>query len=159
MKYYLKFRLTKLTLFGLAYTVILIAHVIRDSRDKFYLIALAIYSLVWIYIISIYSRQFVLGITRKPLLEFNEQYIDDNVTKMRYYWNDIKKVEAQDNVLAIYFYEPEKYMSQVKTVWKRWMIVNRKKQYLKINIDFLDTKDLTKNLNNYSIASMETGNL
>ncbi len=105
------------------------------------------------------------GISKKPVFTAGEDFIFDNVKNIKYYLDDIREIEASENLLAIYLYQPEKYRERLgnpsvkfSTGWKLLMSPGKTAYTINLdllNIPFRQRDEFIQNLNKLGTTEAE----
>ncbi|MCR8556665.1 hypothetical protein KXD93_03385 [Mucilaginibacter sp. BJC16-A38] len=66
---------------------------------------------------SVYLRPvltiFFLKVLKQPILTANDTYVFDHFERMKYYWEDIDEIVADDEKLQVQLHDPRKYVNQI----------------------------------------------
>ena len=107
-----------------------------------------------------YYKPFYLSICKKTALAINAEYIDDFVSDIRYYWDDVKEIYEKNSYLYLKLYKPESYLSKIRSPLKRWTArvfygAQTDRTPYVINIDLVDINPnvLLELMDDYSIQA------
>lgn len=69
-----------------------------------------------------YTIQYLyIKLGKRPVLTINEAYIFDDLSNIKYYWNDISEVVETNDYLSIHLYQPTKYLYKIYNPL-RWLV-------------------------------------
>lgn len=167
MKYY--FKLSRNLLYKsigvLICTLFFACHILwrpkygKSEIDSFYYYGTAVWSIALIVHIINNYKLIIKALKKEPLFEANETYVFDSVSNVKYYWNDIEAIDAneEDRVLYINVNDPAKYLSFFSNFYNRYHYYSKRKKRFNLDLDCVkaDMKNLITVLNNYSIQAQE----
>jgi len=119
-----------------------------------------IWALIALIRITVYYKPIYLAFYGKKVLTVNDEFIDDFINGIRYYWKDIKEIYEKNSHLYILLYEPNDYIKDIKNPVKRlvaklFYISNGDKTPYIINIDLVNVNAnvLLELMDDYSIKA------
>ncbi len=111
-----------------------------------------------------FCRLTYFGISKNPVFTANNEFMFDHVENIKYSWEDIREIEAAEDSLTIYLFEPEKYLEKIENPLYKFSIgfklaMSEKPAY-KINLDLLNIPagkhdEFIQNLNKLSMTEAE----
>lgn len=86
-----------------------------------------------------------LKLFKKPIFTANEYYVFDHFENIKYYWDDIDEIVAEENLLVVQLDDPAKYYSEIKVPFLKFKAflkhkVFRRKLTYYIDLDLIDIK-------------------
>ncbi len=130
----------------------------KRNGNHFYFYLLCVWGIMLISHIIRNYRYIVLWIKNEAILEVNEVYIFDCVHRVKYFWDDIKEVMGEGQVLYISVHDTEMYLPQFKTQISRYYHYSKARKAFILPINCVKAKIdvLINTMNDYSIKAEET---
>ncbi len=123
MKYYLTFSRTSYInlIFGVIYILILLKYFWIGQRHEAinYFIATCFVGYLVFFVLPRLAKVLYFCILKRPILETNDVFIFDHYKNIKYYWNDIEKINTTNSRITLTLREPHKYFREIANPFSR----------------------------------------